>query len=731
MDRHFGEVMRRDAATHFAAWLLRQSKVRKQIIISLTDLSLLTGAMVVALLVVALPSMGTWPAATYWVLAGGVLLAVVLLHVLGVHHIVSRHADVDLIERSFGALFIASIVLLGVLSLRLPLVLALAIPFLFGAMGFAAVLMSRAIAVRLLKPASARKRGARVLIYGAGEGGVQLAAALRNGDRFCPVVFVDSNPSLHGRRIHGLKVFPTTALEKLHNEGVFEQVLLAVPSATPQQRLHILEQLEALSVKVLVMPALEDIAAGISRVDQLREVQVEDLLPRSAVKPDKSLLCRSLNGKTVLVTGAGGSIGSELCRQAMLHGASRLILVECSEYSLYRIDHELRQSPLQGQCDVVPLLINAVNGQQITRAFQEYPVQVVYHAAAYKHVPLVEANPCAAVLNNVQATQSVVTAAIAAGVERFVLVSTDKAVRPPNVMGASKRFCELVVQAAAVNAGRTALSMVRFGNVLGSSGSVVPLFKEQIRRGGPVTVTHPEVTRYFMTIPEAAQLVIQAGAMGDQGEVFLLQMGQPVKIRDLAERMIHLSGRTLVDPASGQGDVEIRYTGLRPGEKLYEELLIGAEAQATSHPRIYKAAEEWFTPEVLESHLSALLAAAHGGDVRALKCTLSQCVAGYVYGAPAELHDGTFPDEEPRQLTKKTKAQVPQPTSRPTPSTPADDRHRPTSPAHHTPPDLRPAFGPVGAEAAGVHRQMATTSATSDISITAAAAAAAQHPLNR
>ena len=370
MGKHIREILGRDAAAHLAAWLLRQSKVRKQIIISLTDLSLLTGAMVIALLVVAVPSMSTWPAATYWVLAGGVLLAVVLLRVLGVHHIVSRHADVDLIERSFGALCIASVVLLGVLSLRLPLVLALAIPFLFGAMGFVAVLMSRAIAVRLLKPSSARKRGVRVLIYGAGEGGVQLAAALRNGDRFCPVVFVDSNPSLHGRRIHGMKVFPTTELEKLHNDGVFEQVLLAVPSATPQQRLHILEQLEALSVKVLVMPALEDIAAGISRVDQLREVQVEDLLPRSAVKADKAL-CRSLNGKTVLVTGAGGSIGSELCRQAMLHGASRLILVECCEYSLYQIDHDLRQSPLQGQCDVVPLLINAVNAQQITRAFQE------------------------------------------------------------------------------------------------------------------------------------------------------------------------------------------------------------------------------------------------------------------------------------------------------------------------------------------------------------------------
>ena len=257
---------------------------------------------------------------------------------------------------------------------------------------------------------------------------------------------------------------------------------------------------------------------------------------------------------------------------------------------------------------------------------------------------------------------------------------------------------------------------------------MVPLFKEQIRRGGPVTVTHPDVTRYFMTIPEAAQLVIQAGAMGDQGEVFLLQMGQPVKIRDLAERMIHLSGRTLVDPASKQGDVEIRYTGLRPGEKLYEELLIGAEAQATSHPRIYKAAEEWFTPEALESHLSVLLAAAHGGDVQALKCTLSRCVVGYVYGAPAVLHDGAFADEGPQPLTKKPKAQVPQPTSRPTPSTPADDRHRP-APAHHTPARPRPAFGPAGAEAAGVLRQMATSSATSDAGMTVAAAG--QHPLHR
>ncbi len=474
------------------------------------------------------------------------------------------------------------------------------------------------------------QRGLRVLIYGAGDGGAQTAVALQLRGQYRPVGFVDDRRSVQGRTILGLPVYAPAQLQELKTKRAFDQILLAIPSLSRGRRREILEDLESLATQVLVMPGLEDLASGRKRVDELREVQIEDLLEREAVEPIPALLNAFISGKNVMVTGAGGSIGSELCRQAVAQGAQKLILVEVCEFALYRIDRELREMPESHGCTIIPILNNVLDQSATSRAMQAHGVQTVYHAAAYKHVPLVEANVVAAVRNNVVGTLNTVRSALAAGVENFVLISTDKAVRPTNVMGASKRMCELIVQALALAHPDTRMSMVRFGNVLASSGSVVPLFREQIKRGGPVTVTHPEVTRYFMTIPEAAQLVIQAGAMGQRGEVFLLEMGEPVKIRQLAERMIHLSGLSIKDVRSGQGDIEIRYSGLRPGEKLFEELLIGEQPVATEHARIFKARENFLPWAELQTLLDSLMQALNSDSETIAVEVLQTCVSGFV-----------------------------------------------------------------------------------------------------
>ncbi len=470
-----------------------------------------------------------------------------------------------------------------------------------------------------------------VVIYGAGEGGAQLAEALFSGDDYFPVAFVDDKSALHGKRIHGLRVYPSNQLVKLVTRTGAAGVLLAIPSASRRRRRQVLERLSEFPVHVQTMPEIRDVISGKARVDEIREVDIKDLLGRDQVPPAMDLLCGSVQGKGVMVTGAGGSIGSELCRQIVQLQPKRLICFEISEPALYAVHRDLSKLVRKRNltCEIVPLLGNVLDKTRLTEAMRVFDIQTVYHAAAYKHVPIVEQNLFQGIMNNVFGTKHAATAAAAEGVETFVLVSTDKAVKPTSVMGATKRLAELVLQAMQAEQPDTKFCMVRFGNVLESSGSVVPLFREQIRAGGPVTVTHRDIIRYFMTIPEAAQLVIQAASMGDGGDVFLLDMGKPVRIEDLARRMINLMGLTVRDAHTPDGDIEIEYIGLRPAEKLYEELLIGGNASGTAHPRIMRACEDFLTSDVLEGYLGDLQSASDELDYDRARRVLNEVVTEY------------------------------------------------------------------------------------------------------
>ncbi|NMV41896.1 polysaccharide biosynthesis protein [Ralstonia insidiosa] len=491
----------------------------------------------------------------------------------------------------------------------------------------------------------------RLLIYGAGEAGVQTALALTVVREFVLLGFVDDDKSKIGRTINGLDILaPEDVPDAVERMGVTD-ILLAVPSMGQVRRNAVIAKLRELPVHVRTLPGMVDLASGRITVRDFQELDVEDLLGRAPVPPDEALLARNLGNKTVLVTGAGGSIGSELCRQIMLQRPHKLLLVEHNEFGLYSIHRELEglRAEHHLSVEIVPLLASVANLERLREICHLHRPETVYHAAAYKHVPLVECNPAEGVLNNIFGTLNMARAAMESHVEYFVLVSTDKAVRPTNVMGASKRMAELVLQALAasdaVNFGllngdslepvqnRTVFAMVRFGNVLGSSGSVVPLFRRQLLEGGPLTVTHPEVTRYFMTIPEAAQLVLQAGAMAHGGEVFVLDMGQPVKIMDLARRMVQLSGLTVRDDHHPAGDIEIRITGLRPGEKLYEELLIGDNPEGTIHERIMKAREHYVPWPQFAPVLVNMRMAAEESDESSIKLILTEHVHGY--GLPA------------------------------------------------------------------------------------------------
>lgn len=433
----------------------------------------------------------------------------------------------------------------------------------------------------------------RVLIYGAGSSGRQLAQALLNGEQYHPVAFVDDDVTLQRSTILGIHVGSPSQIASIVKAKKISRILLALPSASRARRREVLESLDNLPIPVQTVPGMSDIVDGSMRIDELQDVKIEDLLGRDPVTPKLKLMHANIKEKVVMVTGAGGSIGSELCRQIVQYEPTVLVLFEASEYALYSIEQELAAfiQNLGLDVELKPILGNVQKQARVQSVMQSFKVQTVYHAAAYKHVPLVEYNIIEGVTNNVFGTKSAAEAAIAAGVETFVLISTDKAVRPTNVMGASKRLAELVLQGLATRQHQTRFCMVRFGNVLGSSGSVVPLFREQIRNGGPLTVTHPDIIRYFMTIPEAAQLVIQAGAMGKGGDVFVLDMGEPVRIADLARRMVHLMGLVVKDQQHPDGDIEIAFSGLRPGEKLYEELLIGENVRHTAHPRIMAADE--------------------------------------------------------------------------------------------------------------------------------------------
>ncbi len=486
----------------------------------------------------------------------------------------------------------------------------------------------------------------KVAVYGAGSAGNQLVAALRLGRAMRPVAFIDDEPNIANRMISGLRVYTPKHIKQMINETGAEEVLLAIPSASRARRKEILEELEKYPLHVRSVPGFMDLASGRVKVEDIQEVDIADLLGRDAVAPQQELFQRCIKDKVVMVTGAGGSIGSELCRQILSTEPRTLLLFEHSEYNLYCIHMELETRIAREalRTRLVPILGSIRNGERLLDVLRTWHVETVYHAAAYKHVPMVEHNVAEGVLNNVLGTLNTAQAAVQAGIANFVLISTDKAVRPTNVMGSTKRLAELVLQALSQEAApvlfgstdglhhvnKTRFTMVRFGNVLGSSGSVIPRFYEQIRNGGPVTVTHPNITRYFMTIPEAAQLVIQAGSMGQGGDVFVLDMGKPVKIADLAEKLIRLSGLSVCSEKNPTGDIAIEYTGLRPGEKLYEELLIGDDVSPTEHPMIMRASEESFSWEVLKGLLAKLLAAVESDDYPQVRLLLREAVSGYV-----------------------------------------------------------------------------------------------------
>lgn len=496
----------------------------------------------------------------------------------------------------------------------------------------------------------------RVLIYGAGGAGVQLAAALRHGTEFVPLGFLDDDPKKVGKEYGGLTVYRPEVLEKLIESERVEEVLVATPSATNSQRRKIVDRLAHFPIGTRILPGVAELAKGIVQVEDLREVKLEDVLGREIVPPDPVLLASCIRGKSVMITGAGGSIGSELCRQVLKLKPTRIVLFERAETALYKIKKELLEMlkkeasvpPLSSvetgrEVEIVDILGSVLHQEHLEKVCKTYDVQAIYHAAAYKHVPMMECHPVEAVYNNIFGSYRAAMAALNSGVSTFVLISSDKAVRPTNVMGATKRFGELILQGLSVShpyeigkavcqlpSSKTKFSMVRFGNVLGSSGSVVPLFQEQIKIGGPITVTHEKIIRYFMTIPEAAQLVIQAGGMARGGDVFVLDMGEPVKIIDLAKRMIRLAGMKLKGEESAEGDIEIKIVGLRPGEKLYEELLIGDNVTSTSHPKIKRAEEELLPWEEVEGLLRSLKVASKDYKFDRIRTLLQRAVKDYM-----------------------------------------------------------------------------------------------------
>ena len=469
----------------------------------------------------------------------------------------------------------------------------------------------------------------RVVIYGAGDAGIQLASALRVSKEMQPIAFIDSDSSLHGTYLGGIKVLHPKKLERFALRGKVDEVLIAMPSASKLTLRSLLKEIENYSVKVRILPGLAELAEGKVLVSELKEVDISDLLGRKEAEANQDLINKNIAQKVVLITGAGGSIGSEISRQ-VARKASKVILLDTNEYALYSIKNEIEN--LLPETELHAVLGSVTNKKRITEICKAFAVDTVYHAAAYKHVPLVEENPFEAVFNNIIGTQACVQAAIDAEVETFVLISTDKAVRPTNIMGATKRFSEMILQSLAAKediAKRTRITMVRFGNVLGSSGSAIPLFQQQISDGGPLTVTDPEVVRYFMTIPEAAELVIQAGAMGQGGDLFVLDMGEPVQILELAKRLISLSGKEVKNEENPEGDIEIIFTGLRPGEKLFEELLIGDDVRDTQHRQIFKANEEYISWKEVEEYLIEIKEASSSSDHIKLRNIFQQTVSGF------------------------------------------------------------------------------------------------------
>ena len=572
-----------------------------------------------------------------WLFPLSVAVAIPTFTIIGVYRPILRYADESLLYTLFLAvsasilLIMAFWVLLGD-GLWLRSFWLLCWLVLMVLVGGGRLLLRRLLR-RWFRPGARR---APAIIYGAGEAGAQLVNVLRLSAEYEPVLLVDDNPQLWGSVVRGLKVVPPSRLSRLIAKYEAQLILLALPAAPHHRRQAILESLARLPIRVMDLPTLAELTSGARRIDEFREIDVADILGRDSVQPNETLLRARVQDRSVMVTGAGGSIGAELCRQILALRPHRLVLFERSEYALYRIEQELsamlanmERAPALRRIELIPLLGSVAHRRRLQMAMEQFQVETVYHAAAYKHVPIVEYNPIEGVQNNVFGTWRAIEAALAARVDTFVLVSTDKAVRPTNVMGATKRLAELILQGLAGEGSETQLCIVRFGNVLDSSGSVVPLFREQIRKGGPVTVTHPEVERYFMTIPEAAQLVIQASALAQGGEVFLLDMGEPVRILELARRMIRLCGRTVRDETCPDGDIAIQFTGLRSGEKLREELLIGVDDAPTEHPMIRRACEQSLPWSVVRESLARLETASRNFDYPAVRAILRETVTEY------------------------------------------------------------------------------------------------------
>ena len=548
---------------------------------------------------------------------------------LGLYRAVIRYLS----DRAFITILsgvCVSAVTLILLGYWLEVLVPRSVPVIYGSLAFIFVSGTR-MSVRMLVHRPKHRNKQFVAIVGAGETGLQLANALEQGTEYHPSAFITFRKANHRALINGIPVYDISHIERAIKKHSIKRLLLALDANSGIDRKQLLKRLEPLAIPVQTVPTMSELVAGQARINDIRDLELEDLLGRDPVQPDNAQVAKSLYNKAVMVTGAGGSIGSELCRQIILHRPSRLVLFEQSEFSLYAIERELQAlNRIEGLgVEIHPLLGSVTHRRRCEIAMRSFGIETVYHAAAYKHVPLVEHNIIEGVQNNVFGTFHVAEAAIAAGVERFVLISTDKAVRPTNVMVASKRMAELVLQGLAQRQSGTIFSMVRFGNVLGSSGSVVPLFRDQIRDGGPVTVTHPDIIRYFMTIPEASQLVLQAGSMGQGGEVFVLDMGEPVKIADLARKMVHLMGLVEKNEERPDGDIEIVFSGLRPGEKLFEELLIGDDPQGTAHPRIMMAREVYMAWDEVEQTLNRLMRASHEFDCQEILEILKTAPTGF------------------------------------------------------------------------------------------------------
>lgn len=623
----------------FRNWLLGLPRYAKRAILIVTDLLVLFSILWTALSLRYGVFFVPFNAASLLATIAAPVITVGILWKFGIYkrvtRFIDRHGSADVLAAVGLSVLIWALALFTLGQHGVPRTVV----FTYAAFGAAALLAVRTLVKLLLTrsgiSAKVRPPGtlASTLIYGAGQPGIALLRAIRAARDRNVIGFVDPSPTLWRQYVGDLKVYAPEQIARFAETGKVQEVLVALPGNRRQERRKALQELERLPVSVKILPTYEDLTSGNVSLNKLRAVEIGDVLGREAIPPDVRLMQQNMTGKSILVTGAGGSIGAELVRQIATRSPRRLVLLDISESALYHIEYDARRLARESDASekIKVVLGSAADPRVMEQAIVENDIETIYHAAAYKHVPIVEMNPFSGLENNVFGTVTAAQAAVRHGVERFVLVSTDKAVRPRNVMGASKRLAELVLQAeAAANPGSTVFTMVRFGNVLESSGSVVPLFRRQIQTGGPITVTHPDVTRFFMSIPEAAELVIQAGAMAKGGDVFVLHMGDPVRIDDLARLMVRLSNLEVRDEKNPQGDIEIVYVGLRPGEKLYEELLIGANTQTTEHPRIFRSAEPCLSRAELNKELALLKRAIEARDRATVQAILRRTVEGYL-----------------------------------------------------------------------------------------------------